>query len=254
VHLTLHGSGFTTTSFPQESEYCTALASRANCIVIDADYAKSPEHKFPVAFYDIMDIVEFIRSRPKEWDVERLTIGGFSSGGCLALSVAALVPKGHIKAALVTYPNTLMPQPTRPQPPIPKGGCGMPLPVGLRKLFSASYLPTSGPVDLKDPRLSPRFIPASSFPPVTIMCGDCDPLFPDVQDFERHLRDGGVDVEAIHIPGGAHGWDLYVKPGSPFVKLRDDVMETFVQRMTLAWATGIAFPVHIPLEAFSAER
>ena len=45
-----------------------------------------------------------VLSRPDDWDLARFTIGGASSGACVALAVAAQQPRGVLRAAAMLYP------------------------------------------------------------------------------------------------------------------------------------------------------
>ncbi|EJD52166.1 alpha/beta-hydrolase, partial [Auricularia subglabra TFB-10046 SS5] len=239
VHLHIHGSGFCYKTFTADSELAAFIAQKAGCVVLDTDYAKAPGHPFPAGFDDVSDVVSYILSKPDDWDLSRFTIGGASSGGCLALAVAAQQPKGTLKGALTLYPATdLMDQPpgTPLVPAAPKGNPGLPLRAWERRMFRAAYVPEG--VDKTDPRVSPIFARAEAFPPVTIITGDCDPLLPGIQRMVVKLRAAGNDVEEMLIEGAAHGWERMVKPSqTKWVKIRDDSLQFFIERLQKCWTT-----------------
>ena len=60
----------------------------------DTDYRKAPESPFPAAVHDVEDIVNYVLAHPDEYDTTKITLSGFSAGGCLALQVGtAMGPK-----------------------------------------------------------------------------------------------------------------------------------------------------------------
>lgn len=144
------------------------MANALGAIVIDTDYAKAPEIPFPRAFEDIQDVVAYIQTQPHEYDLSRFTIGGFSSGGNLALATAVNAPKGTFKAVVVWYPvtNWHIAASERRCVPIPKGNPGFSL-ASMWLLFENSYIPPGA--DRSDTRLSPFCAPVEAFPPVTLI-------------------------------------------------------------------------------------
>ncbi|KZV79835.1 alpha/beta-hydrolase [Exidia glandulosa HHB12029] len=236
VHLHVHGSGFCYKTFPADTELAAYIAQKAGCIVVDTDYAKAPEHPFPAGYNDVVDVTHYILSRPDDWDLSRFTMGGASSGACLAMSAAVHQPKGTVKGLITLYPPvdlSLHPHGAKLVPPVPKGNPGFPLSVWERSRFMEAYL--SDNLNREDPRLSPIYAPVEAFPPVTIICGDCDPLLPNAERFVAKLRQAGNDVEQMLIEGVGHGWERMVKKGTKFEKLRDESMAFFISRLQACW-------------------
>jgi acetyl esterase/lipase len=56
VHLNLHGSGFVIPSLGSDREFCGEMAKRLECVVIDCDYRKAPEHPAPAQMQDAEDV------------------------------------------------------------------------------------------------------------------------------------------------------------------------------------------------------
>lgn len=240
VHLNVHGSGFCLDVFPTEAEFAAYIASKGGCIVVDTDYAKAPHRPFPEGYNDVSDVVAYILSRPDDWDLSRFTLGGVSSGGCLALAAAVHQPKGVIKAVATLYPAVDIPlmlsEESKRVKTIPKGNPGYPLNLWVRTRMIEAY--TRNVVDFKDTRLSPLNAPADAFPPITIIGGDCDPLLPGFQKLAKKLCDAGVDYEEIIVEGAGHGWERMVTPGNKkWEKLRDDALEFFVARIRSSWSS-----------------
>ena len=106
LSLDLQGAGFVIPNLKSDSRFCRFLADRAHCIVLDFDYPKSPESKWPIPQQTIKQFIEWAvaQADQKGYDVDRLSLGGFSSGGLLALVVASLMP-GQFRALSVFYPS-----------------------------------------------------------------------------------------------------------------------------------------------------
>jgi acetyl esterase/lipase len=120
TNLTSTGSGFVISMFGIDSDFCQLVSRRTGAIVLDCDYAKGkwlskksdrpiltrtfyqfasgPEHPFPAAPSDVEDIISYvIANKDGYFDTSRVTIGGFSAGGTLALTASASHPKGTLK-------------------------------------------------------------------------------------------------------------------------------------------------------------
>jgi acetyl esterase/lipase len=76
------------------------------CAVLNVDYSKAPERQWPAAINDVDAAIRWARANAKEngWDNERISVGGFSAGGNLALC-ACLGNEGRdLKAVVAFYP------------------------------------------------------------------------------------------------------------------------------------------------------
>jgi acetyl esterase/lipase len=172
VHLNFHGSGFVLDMFGGDAEHLTYLAETVGCIVVDGDYAKGPEYPFPAAFNDVNDIVNWAKSNPLgKWDPSKLTIGGYSAGANLAISVtAAALPSKDIKAVVAWYPPIDFPRRDLPserqrykehKPEYP----GTDLPKNVTDFFDGCYI---GKGDKRDPKISPYLADLTGFPPTFV--------------------------------------------------------------------------------------
>ncbi|KAG8705722.1 hypothetical protein FRC08_001501 [Ceratobasidium sp. 394] len=95
----MHGSGFVIGSlFESDAEFYRDISREAGAIVLDCDYAKAPTHTFPAAYDDVCDVIAHVlANQDGHYDTSRLTIGGFSAGGTLALVVSATMPQNTFK-------------------------------------------------------------------------------------------------------------------------------------------------------------
>jgi acetyl esterase len=95
----LHGGGWMLFSIDTHDRVMREYASCAGCCVIGVDYALSPEHKFPLALEQVVDVVGWLASEGRALgiDAQRLAIGGDSAGA--NLSVAACLVRRDTKSA-----------------------------------------------------------------------------------------------------------------------------------------------------------
>ena len=128
----------------------------------------APERPFPAAPQDTEDVVDWVYSQSDRFDTNKLSLGGFSAGGNLALGLACrLVAKGKsVKAVVAMYPPVLLRrQNGRPSvAPNPHPEIGMVLKPPVTTAFDRSYLLPQ--VDGKNSDASPLFKPADQFPKV----------------------------------------------------------------------------------------
>src|SRR6201996_4649177 len=92
VHLITHGGAFVVRVPAQEDNVARYLASEAGCYVVIPDYDVAPAVRFPVAEQECYDAFRWVHEHGPQagWDGDRVTVGGPSAGGKLALNVALM--------------------------------------------------------------------------------------------------------------------------------------------------------------------
>lgn len=83
--------------------FCARVAAEIGGIVVDVDYAVTPEYVFPTAFEQVWDVAEWAFAHAKELgaDSNRISIGGHSAGGALTAAICLRAAKtGNMKFAL----------------------------------------------------------------------------------------------------------------------------------------------------------
>ena len=85
-----HGGGYVLGAPDNEQERCIHFATNVGCVVVSLDYRLAPEHPFPAALDDCYQTVCWVSEEGGRLDIDqdRIAVGGISSGGGLAASVA----------------------------------------------------------------------------------------------------------------------------------------------------------------------
>ena len=109
ILIYLHGGGWTIGSINSCSEYCNAVASTGKVIVLAIDYRLAPEFPFPFAIEDCINAYLLALEKAEAWggDPSKISIGGDSSGGNLALATALQIKRDKlpkIKSLILFYP------------------------------------------------------------------------------------------------------------------------------------------------------
>ncbi|MCJ1441739.1 MAG: hypothetical protein MMC23_002231 [Stictis urceolatum] len=244
IHISIHGSGFSIPSHGTDVEFCRYLSDTTPCAVLDIDHRHGPEDPYPAALEDIVSAVRWAESiaDSRNWDASRISIGGFSSGGALALIASGAMPElyGRFKAVVAFYPSTNLAQEPgdKPKPKPKKGAVGGVVPVSIRRFFYNCYLVAGQ--DRADPRVSPIYADPRRFPgSVTIVTCGSDSLLKEARELGEILRGVGKDVVEFEARGQGHAWDLAVKEReSEAGVLRDQAYELAARRVREAFGIG----------------
>ena len=189
-----------------------------NCAVLECDYRKAPENKYPAAHNDTEDAVLYVLANENTYDTTRISVGGSSAGGNMALSLSARMGSERIKSCFALYPAAQLTDPERLATVM---GCvsdefrsGVVIPHWSMKLFINAY--TTPGTDMNDPRLSPIFYDASKFPKyVAVACGDADTLYHMSFAFMKKISGSasGTNVDGsrrfICVPNEAHEFNTF---------------------------------------------
>ncbi|KAL4863490.1 hypothetical protein BDV12DRAFT_26606 [Aspergillus spectabilis] len=105
VHIDFHGGGWGLGDLDTESHICKHLAVKANVAVIDVGYRLVPEHAFPIGVQDSFAALRYIHSAKGAQhfniDASRISLGGVSAGGNIALVLGHLARDAGIALSLI---------------------------------------------------------------------------------------------------------------------------------------------------------
>lgn len=204
--LYCHAGAFVLGNLDTDHRQCVELARHARCTVVSVDYRLAPEHPFPAAMTDVLDVLRWVVAEAGGVDPERVAVAGSSAGGALAarlaqLSVAQATP--HIRFQLLHQP-VLDDRPTSSKQEFTTTpGFDGP---ATEKMWR-HYLGEAAP--------GPESVPArcaetDSLPTAFISCSELDPLRDEAIDYATRLMRAGVATELHVLPGTCHGFDSLV--------------------------------------------
>lgn len=200
----LHGGGFTIGSLATHDVLCRHLSHLAHCSVLSVGYRLAPEHRFPVAFEDAWDALQWVvlNGAEKNVDVSRLAVGGDSAGGTLAAACALQARDMGLalKLQLLFYPGCCAHQDT---PSHKTFGHGFVLEAEHIDYFFDQYIPNRQ--DREDWRFAPLMADdVEGVAPAWFGLAECDPLVDEGLQYADKLRCAGVPVDLEIYRGVTH--------------------------------------------------
>ncbi len=85
-----HAGGFALGNLDTDHRQCLELARRARCAVVSVDYRLAPEHPYPAALHDAIEVLTWVVGNATRlgFDARRLAVAGSSAGATLAAGLA----------------------------------------------------------------------------------------------------------------------------------------------------------------------
>ena len=208
--LYLHGGGWCLGSINSCAGFCAALALEADCCVAALNYRLSPEYPYPIPLDDCRQAFAYLRQHAEEWgcDSTKISIGGDSAGGNLALATAFSV--SGVYKVIPIYPVVkLFTEPTRSWKQYAKGYGND---AELLEAFNEAY--ACG--DIHNPLVSVGLATDSmlqSLPPVLIISAGHDILYDQTAELARRLQMLNHELDYRVYPTATH---LFITvPGQP---------------------------------------
>lgn len=198
------GGGYEFVSFQNEGVPIQNLAEKKGYVPFIIRYRIAPQ-TFPAAQMDLLEAIRYIKEHADEWNVDpnRIAACGFSAGGHLAASSAALadelLPEGKPNALVLGYPVISMEKGTA---------------------HEGSVLALLGKDDAQmrqalsvENRITPDFPPTFAW-----ACLDDGTVPADnTKRLEQALEKQGIKHECLYYPTGGHGCGLaYEKSAWPW--------------------------------------
>ncbi len=231
VLVYFHGGGFTIGSIATHDVLCRHLSHLAHCAVLSVGYRLAPEHRFPVAFEDAWDAVQWVarHGSTKGLDVTHIAVGGDSAGGTLAAACALQARDLGValKLQLLIYPGCCAHQDT---PSHKTFGHGFVLESAHIPYFFDAYIPNL--TDREDWRFAPLMADdVEGVAPAWLCLAECDPLVDEGLMYADKLRAAGVPVDL----------DIYRGVTHEFIKMGRAIPEAAQAHMAAARALRHAF-------------
>ena len=205
VHLYIHGGGWVLGTADAQDERLWELATEANVAVVSVEYRLAPEHPYPAGPDDCEAAAIWLRDNAQaEFGSDRLTIGGGSAGGHLAVVTLLRLrdrfgDTGFLAADLVFGVFDLSMTPSQ------KAGVeSAVIPTATMDWFYGHFVPD--PAMRKDPDVSPLYADLRGLPPALFTVGTYDPLLDDSLFMAQRWQVAGNEAEIEVYPGGVHGF------------------------------------------------
>ncbi|MDC7695066.1 alpha/beta hydrolase [Asticcacaulis sp. DXS10W] len=200
-----HGGGFMFGSLDAFDPSLRALARDLKMIVVAPGYRLAPEHPYPAAHQDAADAWAWVAAHAAEFggDVKRLSLGGDSAGGTLALSVALKQKKAATPPAglLLYYPGV---DRVNNYPSMTELGSGYGLDADNLEYLAAQVYPAGTTPPAED--ASPMQADLKGLPATVIVTAGFDPLKDSQRAFADKLSGAGVTVKRLHYPSLIHAF------------------------------------------------
>jgi len=207
--LYAHGGGFVQGSLPSWDAMLRELVRQSGVAALSIDYKLSPEHRFPVAFEEM---VAMIRLAAREGaglgiDPTRLAVGGDSAGANLALAAAlALRDAGERALGFQLLIYGVYSTDTE-SASWQRFGKSAGLSQSQMRWIWETYL--ERPEQQSDWRAAPILGSLAGLPPAHLIVGSLDPLLDDSHRLAAGLKEAGVPCELTVYDGINHGFIRY---------------------------------------------
>jgi acetyl esterase len=211
VLVYFHGGGFTVGSVATHDGLCRRLAQLSGCAVLSVDYRLAPEHKFPTAYNDAWDVVQWVAQHgaTQRLQANKIAVGGDSAGGTLsaACAIAARDAGLPLGLQLLFYPGVAGHQNTPSHHTFARGFV---LEETHISYFFNQYIRSEA--DRDDWRFAPLdgltesggVADLEGVAPVWMGLAECDPLVDEGLLYADRLRMAGVAVDLEIYRGVVH--------------------------------------------------
>lgn len=210
VHINIHGGGFVCPHQINDSLWSAWLADAIQGVVVDVDYTLSDEAPWPVCMDQCRGVGRYVYAHCAQWgcDPKRISIGGYSAGGTLAVATAmkaagngecpyCLVVNGYGPSDMVSDLKAVAGEEDYWLRPEMRGTAFMDLLVdGDEELMRDPYLYQESAPDEVLAKL-PRVVICAA--------GECPFRFQN-EAFGHRLASLGVEVTMRRFPGAVHGF------------------------------------------------
>ncbi|HWO65324.1 MAG TPA: alpha/beta hydrolase [Umezawaea sp.] len=201
AHVHFHGGAWLMRYPAMDDWWCRYLTATTGVVVLNVDFRTGPYVTFPVAQEQCHDVAAWAAAGGGDLrlDGERITVGGFSSGGGLAASVCLQArDAGSFRPALQVLGVPALDM----AGDLPEHSTGM-ISTDLRRLVRRVYFPDVA--TRSHPYASPVLAEdLSGLPPALVLTGERDALRHDGERYAARLREAGVPVTLDETPNVDH--------------------------------------------------
>jgi acetyl esterase/lipase len=216
-----HGGGYLIGSAVMDGPRLQSWAAKFSCITLSVEYRLAPEHPFPAAHDDGVQVLEWVHERADALGIDpsRIVVAGASAGGGLAAGVvlAARDQGRSVGGQLLFYPMIDDRQQTT------SSQWSAPVwPPNANRFAWRAYLSTLYGGDVTPYAAPARALDFSGLPRSMLIVGAVDGLLDESVKYASNLIHAGVSTELRVYAGAPHGFDLMAPDaGATRAALRD---------------------------------
>lgn len=209
--LYFYGSAYFMKPTFHHKKWAMTYAEETGALIVFVHYRLAPKHPFPAAFWDCFQASEWLFTNAHRLGVnpKKIIVGGDSSGGALAASVAMMRrDRGltNFVSQFLIYPVT----DARMNTPSMNEFDDTPIWTStLNKMMWSLYIQEKPELDWKyaAPLAASSF---DSLPPAYIEVCEFDPLRDEGLLYADALNQSGLYVDVAFVPKGIHGYDIHL--------------------------------------------
>jgi acetyl esterase/lipase len=214
----IHGGGMALGTLDTDDANAAYLCLQLDCLVISIEYRLAPEHPFPAALDDCLDVTDWVFSHTKELEISpsKISLFGGSAGGGLAIALGLRMrDEKREPYSLICAPYPMI----EDRNTSPASYEITDLGVWDRKANLESwgwYLgqEVSSSIEPAFKNVSAYAAPSratdlTGLPPIFTDIGDLDLFRDDVVDFAQRLKEDGNKVEFHLVKGMFHAGELF---------------------------------------------
>lgn len=209
--LHIHGGGWALGDPHGYAPVVSGLCAAGECVVVDVDYHRAPEHRYPVALDDCRRALDWARDNARRLgaDATRIVVVGDSAGGHLAAGVCQ-TSRVPVAMQILIYPVMSASRQA-------DYGSRKALGDGRYFLRESDILRAEteyfAPGDDREtapasPALAPRAVLRRQ-PPTWVITAGLDPLRDEGEAYAGALRAAGVACDLTRVEGTVHGFMLF---------------------------------------------
>lgn len=211
VYFDIHGGGFAWGMMEEGDLLCHHINEQLGLTCYALDYPLCPEVEFPEALHRLYDVIDYLRSAYplRDFDPNRMVIGGRSAGGNLAAALCILAKqRGQFQfvCQLLDHPaldGTGL---------LPSDACGRytgPEAVLNAQVIDGIFSAYASEADRTNPLCAPLCADAElliGLPAAVVQTCELDYLRLEGDLYAQRLREAGVPVYSHCYPGVIHGF------------------------------------------------
>ncbi len=204
-----HGGGFMQGSLDSWDAMLRELVRGSGVAALSVDYRLAPEHRFPVAFDEIVAMIRLMAREGTGLGIDptRLAAGGDSAGANLALAAALALRDAGEKTLSFLLLIYGVYSTDSDSPSWQRFGKGAGLSQTQMRWIWETYLEHKE--QAADWRAAPILAPLAGLPPAHLVVGRLDPLLDDSRNLKARLDAAGVPATLAVVDGLNHGFIRY---------------------------------------------